>query len=91
MTKKELVTIAFAEKFARLAIRRQIIQSNFIEILRDFMRHFGQGVKGLGVRNGKQLFEFSINAIRNTMSPYESRGGHLSGNQLHDINALIKF
>ena len=41
MTKKELVTIAFAEKFAKLAIKRQIVQNNFIEILRDFMRHFG--------------------------------------------------
>lgn len=90
-TKKELVTIAFAEKFAKLAIKRQIIQNNFIEILRDFLRCFDQGAKGLGVRNGKSLFEFCINAVRSIMSAYESRGGHLFGNQLSDITALLKF
>ena len=83
--------MAFAEKIAKIAIKHQIIQNNFLEILRDLMRHFGQGAKGLGIRNGKALFEFSINAIRNVMSAYESRGGHIFGNQLTDITALVKF
>ena len=67
------------------------MQSNYIEMLRDLMRHFGIGAQGLGASNGKALYEFAINAIRNTMSAYESRGGHLFGNQLADISAMIKF
>ena len=80
-----------AQRFAKLAITRQVVQSNYIELLRDLMKHLAQGAAGLGVQNGKKLFEFSINAIRTIMSAYESRGGHLFGNQLADIAALLKF
>ena len=44
------------------------------------MRFFGSGVTSIAPTNGKQLFEYSINAIRGQMQAFESRGGHLFGN-----------
>ena len=44
------------------------------------MRHFNKGLGGIAATNGKQLYEFTINAIRNLMSNFEERGGHLFGN-----------
>jgi len=41
LTRPEMITMKFGEKFAKLAIKRQIIQNNYIEILRDLMRHKG--------------------------------------------------
>ena len=30
-----------AQRFAKLAMTRQVIQSNYIELLRDLMKHLG--------------------------------------------------
>ena len=55
------------------------------------MRFFNKGMIGIAATNGKQLYEYSINAVRLIMSPHEQGGGHLFGNQLADINALLKL
>ena len=55
------------------------------------MRHFGEGLTGITATNGKQMFEYSINTVRNLMSSFEQRGGHLFGNQLTDIMTLLKL
>lgn len=90
-TKPELITRQFAAKFTNLAIKRSIVQSNFVEMLRDLMRHFNEGLTGITTTNGKQMFEYSINTVRNLMSAFEQRGGHLFGHQLQDIMALLKL
>lgn len=41
----ELVTRQFAAKFTNLAIKRNIIQTHFVDTLRDLMRHFGDGIQ----------------------------------------------
>ena len=55
------------------------------------MKAFGQGVNGIAATNGMKLFEYSINMIKNLMSPYEQRGGTLFKNQKDDIMALLKL
>ena len=55
------------------------------------MQFFKAGLSGIASTNGKQLFEYSINSIRNIMSSFEHSGGHLFGNQLTDVTALIKL
>ena len=63
-----------------MAIKRSIVQCSYVELLRDMMKAFGQGVNGIAATNGMKLFEYSINMIKNLMSPYEQRGGTLFKN-----------
>ena len=56
------------------------MQCSYVELLRDMMKAFGQGVNGIAATNGMKLFEYSINMIKNLVSPYEQRGGTLFKN-----------
>ena len=49
----ELVTRQFAAKFTNTALKRSLIQTHFVETLRDLMRFFGDGTASVAPTTGK--------------------------------------
>ena len=78
--KPELVTPQLTAKFTNIALKHKIVQNNFIETLREMMSYSGKGLVGIAPTTGKQMYEFSIGAIRSMMSSFEQNGGHIFGN-----------